>query len=67
MRKSIAAVVVAACAAAPLALGVTSASATAKFTCTRINHGHKVTVMLRKNRAEDAHEAHGWTCTGDAH
>jgi hypothetical protein len=65
MHRSIAIAVAAASVAASLMLGVTSASAATKFTCTRKADGHTVTVHLRTNRAEDAHEAHGWTCTGD--
>ena len=48
--------------------GVTSASAQqAKYTCTKSIRHHKVTVMVRKDRAEDAVEARGWTRTGDTY
>jgi hypothetical protein len=65
MRRLIAITMAGATAATVLMLGVTSASAAGKFTCTRKADGHTVTVRLPTNRAEDAHEAHGWTCTGD--
>jgi hypothetical protein len=65
MRRLVTVALAGATAAATLALGVTSASAATKFTCTRTVHHHKVTVHVRNDRAEDALSAHGWTCTGD--
>jgi hypothetical protein len=67
MRRWIAVAAGSASIAATLALGITPASAAAKYVCTKKADGHTATVRLRNNRAEDAHEAHGWTCTGDTH
>jgi len=65
MRRWIAVALVGASAATTLALGVTSASATTKFMCTKKADGQTVTVTVRNDRAEDALSAHGFTCTGD--
>ena len=65
MRGLIAIAVAAASVAASLMLGITSASAAAKFTCTRKADGHTATARVRTDRAEDSLEAHGFTCTGD--
>jgi hypothetical protein len=65
MRRWIAVTLAGATAAATLALGATSVSAATKFTCTRKADGHTATVTVRSDRAEDALEAHGFTCTGD--
>jgi hypothetical protein len=65
MRRLVTVALAGATAAATIGLGVTSASAATKFTCTRKVHHHTVTVHVRHDRAEDALSAHGWTCTGD--
>jgi hypothetical protein len=65
MHRWIALMLAAASAVATFALGVNTASAATKFTCTRTAHHKTVTVMVRSDRAEDALEAHGFTCTGD--
>jgi hypothetical protein len=64
MRRWIAVTLAGAGAAATLALGVGSASAATKFTCTKTVHGQTVTATVRGDRAEDALEAQGFTCTG---
>ncbi len=63
MRRWVTVVLAGATAAATFALGVTSASAATKFTCTRTAHHHTVKVTVRRDRAEDALEAHGFSCT----
>ena len=65
MRKWIAVTLVGAGAAATLALGVGSASAATTYTCTKTVHGMTSTATVRSDRAEDALEVHGFTCTGD--
>jgi hypothetical protein len=65
MRKWIAVTLAGAGAVATLALGTGSASAATKFTCTKTAHHMTVTATVRSDRAEDALEAHGFTCTGD--
>jgi uncharacterized protein YabE (DUF348 family) len=67
MRRSIAVAVAGATAAASLMLGITSASASTKYVCTKKADGKTVTVTVHKNRAEDALEHRGFTCTGDTH
>jgi hypothetical protein len=63
MRRWTTVTLVAATAVGTLALGVGSASAATKFTCTRTAHHHTVKVTVRHDRAEDALEAHGFTCS----
>jgi hypothetical protein len=63
MRRWVAVAIAGACAAAPLALGVTSASAATTYTCTKTVHGQTATVKVHRDRAEDALEAHGFTCS----
>ena len=65
MRKWIAVTLAGAGTAATLALGIGSASAATKYTCTKTAHGKAVTATARTDRAEDALEAHGFTCAGD--
>ena len=63
MRRWIALAIAGVSAAAPLALGVTSAAATTTFTCTRTVHGQTTTAKVHTDQAEDGLEAHGFTCT----
>jgi hypothetical protein len=63
MRRLVTLNLAAATAAGTLALGVGSASAATKFTCTRTAHHHTVQVTVRSDRAEDALEAHGFRCS----
>ena len=63
MRRLIAVTLAGAAAAATLAFGVGSASAVAKFTCTKTANGQTVTSTVFTDRAEDGLEAHGFTCT----
>jgi hypothetical protein len=65
MRRWVAVMLAGASVAATLALGVSTASASARYTCTRKAAGHTATVTVRTDRAEDSLEAHGFTCTGD--
>jgi hypothetical protein len=65
MRKWIAVTLAGAGAAATLALGIGPASAATTYTCTKTADGQTVTAKVHTDRAEDALEAHGFTCTGD--
>ena len=65
MRKWVTVTLAGAGAVATLALGIGSASAATKYSCTKTVHGKTSTAMVRSDRAEDALEAHGFTCTGD--
>jgi hypothetical protein len=67
MRRWIAVAAAGASIAATLALGIAPASAATKYVCTKKADGQTATVTVFTNRAEDALEAHGFTCTGDTH
>jgi hypothetical protein len=67
MRRWIAVAAAGASVAATLALGIAPASGATKYVCTKKADGNTVTVTVHRNRAEDALEAHGFTCTGDTH
>ncbi|HEY3946861.1 MAG TPA: hypothetical protein VGL78_16670 [Solirubrobacteraceae bacterium] len=64
MRKRVVIALASASAAASLAFGAASASATTTFHCTRtVDHNRTVHVTVKGDKAEDALEAHGFSCT----
>jgi hypothetical protein len=65
MRKRVVIALASASAAASLAFSASSALASKIYHCTRHTRHGTVHVNVRTNRAEDALEAHGFTCTGD--
>lgn len=65
MRRVLLIALASASAAAGVAFGVGSASALTAFHCTRQTRHGTVHTTVRGDRAEDALEAHGFSCTGD--
>jgi hypothetical protein len=63
MRRWVTVTLAGVAAAATFTLGIAPASAATRFTCTRTVHHHIVKVTVRRDRAEDALEAHGFRCT----
>jgi hypothetical protein len=67
MHRWIAVAAAGASLAATLAVGIAPASAATKYVCTKKPDGQTTKVTVFTNRAEDALEHHGFTCTGDTH
>ena len=63
MHKRVVVALASASAAASLAFGAASAFATTTYHCWRHVDSRTVHVTVKGDRAEDALEAHGWTCT----
>jgi hypothetical protein len=62
MRRWIAIAVTAGSVAVSVGLWVAPASAATVYRCTMKSDGHTTVVFVRTDKAEDALEAHGFTC-----